>query len=180
MLNKLKEKYGVGPEGVIITIFILIIVIILDNEKKLNLSLIESILIGVILITIGVFILKNAYANLPYEKRSRVLCRKGIYSFIRHPMYSSIIFCFYPSIAFFTRSSNLLTSSVIILILYYLLIKKEEKYLIYIFREEYHTYIEDVPAFFPKIWSLNFWRRIKEFILPHEGIKGYIDLSKKE
>ncbi len=180
MVDKLKEKYGISILGISLTIAIFILVKTLSGNVTITISNIKAYFIGTALFILGIIIWKNAKKSLPFEKRSRVLSRKGVYEFVRHPMYAAIIFCFYPSIAFFMKDSNILSSTIVVLVMYYLIIGNEEKYLIYIFREEYLDYMKEVPAFFPKFWKLKFWRKIKDIVIPHEGLKGYIDLTLKK
>ena len=180
--TRFKDMMGIGHIGIIVIIVSLIIGFVSDyyfKIAKLQITTMKSVLIGLLLLGLGYFIINNAVKVLPLEKRSRILSRKGVYGFVRHPTYSAIIFLIYPAIALLAKSKAVMYSTLVLLFAFYFLIRKEEKYMVYIFREEYEHYQTETPPFFPRIYKSRFWRKLRNFLLPHTGTKGYLDLSKK-
>ncbi len=151
-----------------------------QNIAKLNISDFNASIIAAILILIGAAITYNALKILPLSERSRILKRKGAYKFVRHPTYSAVMFCFYPAAGLLMKSKPILISTIFVIWIFHILIKHEEQYMIYVFRNEYETYIKLVSTFFPKIWGKRFWKNLKEIFNNHEGAKGYIDLTQKD
>jgi protein-S-isoprenylcysteine O-methyltransferase Ste14 len=96
-------------------------------------------------------ILGNNFSPIINIKTVHELSINGIYSWIRHPIYSTYI-VFY--IAIFLISSNFVVGfSWFIIYLFFVRyrISKEEELLIYQFGDEYRDYIKNTGCFVPKI-----------------------------
>jgi protein-S-isoprenylcysteine O-methyltransferase Ste14 len=83
--------------------------------------------------------------------KSESLYTKGVYSFCRHPLYSSWIVFIVPGIMLLTNSWVLLTVPLFMYFLFRLLIEEEESYLLKKYGEEYKNYKNNVGLLFPKL-----------------------------
>ena len=87
--------------------------------------------------------------SLPPKNRGRKLSKKGIYSLIRHPIYTVIIYPM-PILYALSRGSFLLLFFLPLHhIIWVKIVQKEEEYLIGIFGQEYLDYMDEVPRFIP-------------------------------
>ena len=90
-----KRLWNVGPPGLIISL--LLIYLTLQYEAALNIKKYETghmwidVLFFLIFLEM-IFILFWALFSLPPKNRGKKLSTRGIYSFIRHPVYTVVIF----------------------------------------------------------------------------------------
>lgn len=113
-----------------------------------------SILIGGVLNIIGRLNLGKNWANHIIIYETHTFVTKGLYSIVRHPLYSSIMLMFYgASLAFSNYMVIVLTSIIFIPFMNYRA-KQEEEELLKIF-PEYKEYKKRVWRFFPKIIRRN-------------------------
>ena len=87
--------------------------------------------------------------SLPPKDRGRKLSKKGIYSFIRHPIYTVIIYHMTVLYALSWGSFLLLFFLPLHHAIWTKLVQKEEEYLVGIFGQEYLDYMDEVPRFTP-------------------------------
>ena len=87
--------------------------------------------------------------SLPPKNRGRKLSKKGIYSLIRHPIYTVIIYHMPILYALSWGSFLLLFFLPLHHIIWVKIVQKEEEYLIGIFGQEYLDYMDEVPRFIP-------------------------------
>ena len=87
--------------------------------------------------------------SLPPKERGLQLSKRGVYGFIRHPIYTAIIYhvtilysLFWGSflLLFFLPLHHAIWSKIVI---------REEEYLVGIFGQEYLDYMDEVPRFVP-------------------------------
>ena len=92
-----KRLWNVGPPGLIISL--LLIYLTLQYEAALNIKKYETghtwidVLFFLILLEM-LFILFWTLLSLPPKNRGKKLSTRGIYSFIRHPVYTVVIFSY--------------------------------------------------------------------------------------
>tara|TARA_Y100001968_G_scaffold10056_1_gene8436 strand:- start:1503 stop:2009 length:507 start_codon:yes stop_codon:yes gene_type:complete len=87
--------------------------------------------------------------SLPPKNRGRKLSKKGIYAFIRHPIYTVIIYHMPILCSLVWGSFLLLFFLPLHHIIWVKIVQKEEEYLIGIFGQEYLDYMDEVPRFIP-------------------------------
>lgn len=93
----------------------------------------------------------NRRAALSADKTKRII-KEGVYSKVRHPIYSADIvlgwgiFFFYPDVRF------LIGAHLFMFVLLFWM-KREEKALTEKFGDDYIEYKRNVPKLFPKIWE---------------------------
>ena len=89
-------------------------------------------------------------ANLEFENTTNLI-REGIYRYIRHPMYGSLLFL---AIGTMLKRVSVITASLSIAVLIFVILtaKKEEKENIQFFGPDYEAYIKKTKMFVPLIF----------------------------
>ena len=87
--------------------------------------------------------------SLPPKNRGIKLSKKGVYGFIRHPIYTAIIYHVPILCALSWGSYLILLFLPVHHIIWGKLVEREEKYLVGIFGQEYLDYMNEVPRFIP-------------------------------
>ena len=145
---------GVGPK-ILISISPFIILFGILNSLfspifKIPINYCWLVLIGLILISIGIFIFIYSEKILKPAYKASELITSKMYAYVRHPMYAIWGLAILPGILCFFNSWLLF----LILPFYYIIvrifIRKEEKYLLKKHGDVYTHYKKNVNAFFPK------------------------------
>ena len=87
--------------------------------------------------------------SLPPKNRGIKLSKKGVYGFVRHPIYTAIVYHIPILCALSWGSYLILLFLPVHHIIWGKLVEREEKYLIGIFGQEYLHYMNEVPRFIP-------------------------------
>ena len=147
-----KRLWNVGPPGLIVSL--LLIYLTLQYEESLNIKKYETghvwidILFLLILLEM-LFILFWTLFSLPPKKRGKKLFTRGIYSFIRHPEYTVVIFHINILTSLWVGSYLLLFLVPLQYLLWSKIVVNEEEYLVGIFGQEYIDYMSNVSRFIP-------------------------------
>jgi len=158
MNNKQMTRWGVGPKFTIISLIFAVIVfaiqtIVFPELKFIIYTRLINTIVGTFLIGVGLIIfLIPAFTIDRYFYESK-LCKKGVYAYLRHPIYASWISFIVPGIVILRGSILGVTIPIFMYIVFRTLIPIEEKYLIEKFGDEYFEYKSKVWAVFPKLWE---------------------------
>ncbi|WP_432410826.1 methyltransferase family protein [Rasiella sp. SM2506] len=108
-------------------------------------------IVGLLIIVWGILSMSDNLTPYPTPKKDSNLVSTGVYSYIRHPIYSGILLSFF---AFGIYSFSLFKIIIVILLALVLYFKSnlEEKLLLQRY-QEYSAYIKKTGRFFPKIRS---------------------------
>ena len=87
--------------------------------------------------------------SLPPKNRGIKLSKKGVYGFVRHPIYTVIVYHIPILCALSWGSYLILLFLPVHHIIWGKLVEREEKYLVDIFGQEYLDYMNEVPRFIP-------------------------------
>ena len=87
--------------------------------------------------------------SLPPKNRGIKLSKKGVYGFVRHPIYTAIVYHIPILCALSWGSYLILLFLPVHHIIWGKLVEREEKYLVDIFGQEYLDYMNEVPRFIP-------------------------------
>jgi protein-S-isoprenylcysteine O-methyltransferase Ste14 len=109
---------------------------------------------GIILLAIGIPFWAVSVMTIVKGFKKGVLCTRGVYSIVRHPLYCAFIVFIVPGILMFFRSWVLFTIPIASYLIFKRLIGKEEQYLAETFGEEYQRYKTRVHAILPVPKSL--------------------------
>jgi len=148
-----KRIFGIGPTGVVITVLIWMVAIY--AEKWLGIPRIKMgttfqwILFGLFVIDFLVTIVW-ALIVLPFSTRGKELIITGPFHWVRHPIYSAVIWSGTGMVAIGYRSWAVIFSVILISLFWAWYIQREEGYLLEKFGEEYREYQKTTGQFFPK------------------------------
>jgi len=158
MNTKQMTRWGIGPKFTIISLIYATVVFAIQDTvfsevRFIIYSTLINSIIGIVLILIGLiifFIPAFTIDKYFYEGR---LCKKGVYAYLRHPIYASWISFIVPGIVILRGSALGITIPIFMYIIFRLLIPVEENYLIDKFGDEYLEYKSKVWDVFPKLWG---------------------------
>lgn len=156
MNAKQMTRWGIGPKFTIISVIYAAIVFTIQNILFSELrfviySTLINKIIGIVLMLIGFIIfLIPAFTIDKYFYEGK-LCTKGVYAYLRHPIYAAWISFIMPGFVIFSGSILGITIPIFMYIIFRTLIPVEEKYLLDKFGDEYREYQSKVWAVFPKL-----------------------------
>jgi protein-S-isoprenylcysteine O-methyltransferase Ste14 len=158
MENKI-TRWGIGPKFAVISVVYSIIILILHSIYFQNLTFVVisktlNLVLGIILIMIGIpiFLIPELTVVKYFQKGE--LCKEGVYSFMRHPIYGAWIVFMVPGIVLIFGSILGITIPIFMYCILRIFIVDEERYLERKFGKEYLEYKKKVGALFPKLWRL--------------------------
>lgn len=147
--------YGVGPKMTLTLVPFIVMLgtlnTIFSPAFQLPINQIWMIPIGIILITIGVFIFIKSEILLGKAYKASELLVSEFYGHMRHPMYGSFILFIIPGIVIMINSWILYFLPFIFYIIFRIFIKQEESYCLKKFGEKYTHYRKNVHSIFPKL-----------------------------
>lgn len=108
------------------------------------------IVAGCIINISGRFNLGRNWANQIKIYHEHTLIQTGMYKFVRHPLYASIILMFYGGCMVYRNILSIVAVSVVFVPFMAYRARQEEKMLLQRF-PEYHNYKQNTGMFFPKI-----------------------------
>lgn len=163
--NIRKKRKSVVETGTMTLFYVFIYIIIVKKIGYFRLENIEventvrflgalSIFVGGILNIVGRLYLGKNWANHIIIYETQTLVTKGLYSVVRHPLYSSIMLMFYGGALAFNNYMVIILTSIIFVPFMNYRAKQEEEELIKIF-PEYKEYKKKVWRFFPNIIRRN-------------------------
>ena len=144
--------WNVGPPGLIFSLCLIYITHWIEmsfNMKKYELSPPWFYALFFLVLAEAVLILIWVLFSLPPTKRGKILSRQGIYAFIRHPIYTTIIFHLNVLFSLWWGSFLIIFLIPIQYLFWSKIIIREEEYLVGIFGEEYIDYMSNVSRFVP-------------------------------
>jgi protein-S-isoprenylcysteine O-methyltransferase Ste14 len=101
----------------------------------------------------GRFKLKHNWANQVTIYKNQTMITGGVYCFVRHPLYASIIWMMISGSLIYSNYISLLSVLIIFIPMMYYRANQEEKLLASEF-EGYKTYQKNVGMFFPKLFKI--------------------------
>ena len=144
--------WNVGPPGLLFSVSVVHGLHWAEELFKLKTFSLEGtvfwVLVGLVVVD-ALALLFWVLFSLPPKERGKNLSKRGIYGFIRHPIYTVIIYHMTILYALSWGSFLLLFFLPIHHIIWSKIVKKEEEYLVGIFGQEYLDYMDEVPRFIP-------------------------------
>lgn len=158
MNTKQMTRWGVGPKFTVISLIYAAIIFAVQNTvfpevRFVIYSRLINLTLGILLIVIGVIIFLIPTFTIDKYFYEGKLCKKGVYAYLRHPIYASWISFIVPGIVILRGSTLGITLPLFMYLVFRALIPVEEKYLIDKFGHEYIKYQSKVWAVIPKLWG---------------------------
>ena len=144
--------WNVGPPGALLTgivVYIMLRADIIFDFRLIGISDFWLNLLMFLTFLEGIIILFWILFSLPPKERGIKLSKRGIYAFIRHPVYTVIMFHFPIFYFLLFRSFGGLLVVPVIYLFWTKIIVREEEYLVGIFGQDYVDYMREVPRFIP-------------------------------
>ena len=144
--------WNVGPPGLIISLCLIYFIHQIEIKLSLKTFVLSDAWFWALFILTAIdatILLVWVLFSLPPKQRGRTLSKKGIYGFIRHPIYTAIIYHTTILYSLFWGSFLLLFFLPLHHAIWSKMVIKEEQYLVGIFGEEYLDYMDEVPRFVP-------------------------------
>ena len=163
--TSLQRMLGVSIPGLLITIVIWGIGIALDAFIPIPEMKITPWVSWTLIAMFVTDILYLFFSSLKQLKKSdwgKKLATKGPYQFVRHPLYSGIIYSTTGLIAVLQSSWSLLISVLPLSIFWSWLVQKEERDMINRFGKKYLEYMEKTGQFFPSLKGMEDVARSEE------------------
>jgi protein-S-isoprenylcysteine O-methyltransferase Ste14 len=151
-------QWGVGPKFTVVALIMASLVFTIHYvwlaHLKIPLPRTLTLILGIVLVIIGipVFLVPGLTIGRSFEQGE--LATKGVYSYIRHPIYGSWIVFFIPGIVFLLNSLIGLLIPIFMYAVFKIFIVEEERYLGEKFGQKYIEYKKNVGSIFPKFKSI--------------------------
>lgn len=154
-MGKNITKFGRGPKFALLSILYTGLILALSRLYVPHLKFVifsqnVNIILGIILIVIGSMIFISSIVAVSRFLKEERLYTKGVYSFMRHPMYGAWLVYIVPGIILISGAVPGITVPIFMYLLFRILIRKEEKSLEERFGDEYLEYKKRVGLLFPK------------------------------
>jgi len=157
--SELKRLFGIGPAGVLFTLVLWYGVYIVERTFSLpgmNINQIFRIALAIVFTIDAIYLFVGSFYYLNPQERGKKLITEGPYKYIRHPIYSAIIYSFTGLISLWFKSWFLLLTVVPISLMWSRLVQTEEQYMLEKFGVKYREYMEKTGQFLPS------WKALKE------------------
>ncbi len=106
---------------------------------------------GVLVLVVAGYLAQQGMKVVFGEERSEpIVIRKGVFNFVRHPVYLGCIL-FYMALVIFSLSIAAAVICITIVVFYHYIAKHEEKLLLAEFGKDYEDYMAAVPMWIPRI-----------------------------
>ena len=150
--------FGIGPAGLIISLILLALAFILKGRFH-GLVIFKDIMPRIIILIIAscsaVAIIIWSFISLPVHERGKGVCNKGIYKYLRHPLYSAFLSMFNIGFALYLNNLIFIAWAILLHPLWNMLVISEEKLMINEYGDKYILYAEKTGRFIPKLKLLS-------------------------
>lgn len=146
--------FGVGPLGAAVSLLLLWVAWLGAGqmpEFAFNVPAAIRWLVLVAGLLAGIGVIAWSVRSLPVANRGRMLCRDGVFAWVRHPLYGAFLSLINPALAIFLDHPVYLIWAVILHPLWHALIGHEEGSMRRRFGTEYLDYVAVTGRFFPKL-----------------------------
>jgi len=144
--------WNVGPPGLILSLFLIHTIHYIETALEFKTFVLSDTWFWILVVLTEldlIILLVWVLFSLPPKERGLKLSKKGIYGFIRHPIYTAIIYHMTILYALFWGSFLLFFFLPLHHAIWSKIVVREEEYLVGIFGQEYLDYMDEVPRFIP-------------------------------
>lgn len=153
-LSTYQRVFGTGPLGLILSLALLCAAYGCASAwPQWNLGLAQWVRVGALSagILIGAAAVIASVSALPPDQRGRALCTRGIFAWLRHPLYAAFLSAFNFGLAIYLDHMVYLIWALALHPLWHLLIRHEEGLMLNEFGDEYRRYARTTGRFFPRL-----------------------------
>ncbi|MHA1794357.1 MAG: methyltransferase family protein [Promethearchaeota archaeon] len=152
-----KDLLGAGRQLIIFGIPSSIILFVVNwlwfpELKFLIVNEVVNSLVGFLFLIPGILLWITSVREISKFTQSEELVKDGIYSRVRHPLYSAIILLVIPAIIIFMKFILGLVIPLLMILTFNFSIKKEETALVDKYGDEYREYMKKVKKLVPGIY----------------------------
>lgn len=119
------------------------------NGNYLDFVAVSVVFLGILILLFAIYGLRKSISPFPSPRKDAVLIQVGIYKFIRHPIYTSILLCTF-GWAIYSNSMFRMIIFVALILLFEIKSNFEEILLVQRFKD-YMNYKKITGKYFPKI-----------------------------
>lgn len=139
---------------VVVQVIILGLLIFQNTETEysfIQLNILGKVfqITGIVAILVSAYSIRRSLTAVPLPKQGGQLATNGLYRYVRHPMYTSVM-VFSLGLAFSSGEIYKYLLVIALGVLFYYKSIYEEKHLVYKY-SDYSKYSEKTPRFFPKL-----------------------------
>ncbi len=92
MSNKSKDYWLVTAQFLLFTLYLWNpIKVTLHDQKNLDLLALIAVALGFVIMLLAIYALRKSISPFPSPRKNAILIQVGIYRFVRHPIYTSIL-----------------------------------------------------------------------------------------
>ncbi len=156
--SQFREIFGWLPQGLLGNFLIGALFLTLGiafNGPQIFIERQSAIFASILLLALYLIITCWCLFTLTKNKMTQNLVTSGPYRFVRHPMYSAIIFLLNPALAIYFRSWLLMLAIIPIYFIWKKCAAKEERSLAQKFDQPYWQYERTTWRFLPNLWRIN-------------------------
>ena len=153
-IGKYQKTFGVGPLGMLISIMMFFLLWLLDralNHVRILIQPKPIRIVGLVLIVLWACWHAWSIQTISRWWRHGILCTKGPYKFVRHPIYAGGILLGSVGVALIFNSWILLSLPILMHATFSILVRKEETMMDAVFGEEYRAYTARTGKLFPRM-----------------------------
>ncbi len=153
-MNRYQKIFGAGPAGLFVSLLLLIIAILLEEQLNyLRITANDTLRYTVfaLLALVTVFIVLRSFRSLLPTDRGRKLTTTGAFKYFRHPLYGAFLSFFNFGLAFLLNNWIYVFWAVIQHPVWHWMIRGEEQLMAQAFPGEYEEYSLKTGRFFPRV-----------------------------
>ena len=155
-MNKYQKIFGTGPRGLVISLLILSLCVLFEENFK-NLAITEYnwiryIIFGTLFI-ITITIVIWSVISLPPSDRGNKLITDGALKFFRHPLYGAFLSFFNFGLATLLNNWIYIFWAILQIPIWHWNVEGEENMMREAFPNEYESYSKRTGRFFPKLFK---------------------------
>jgi protein-S-isoprenylcysteine O-methyltransferase Ste14 len=152
--TRFSKVFGSGPAGLSISVILFYSAFLINKRIDLPpLSQNRFLLNGLasVFCLLALMVIVWSFQSLPASDRGNKLCTKGVFRYVRHPLYAAFLSLFAFGLAVYLNSFIYILWALLLHPIWHFVIRYEEKLMIDIFGEQYREYQKITGRFFPKL-----------------------------
>ena len=149
-----KRIFGTGPTGISATAVIWFLALKVEQWfgiPPITLGDTFRLLLLILFVADATFMTVWSFTALPIRARGNKLVTTGPFRWVRHPLYTAVIWSGTGAVAIWYYSWTVIFSVILVNLFWGWHIQQEEEFMVEKFGDEYRRYAEETGQFFPKL-----------------------------